>query len=140
MSRRARHQARYKAVQAIYQADLGQNSATDLCQQFRQFQDMNDCDHEFFDLLVRGVLKESAALDEAYGQHLDRTVEELDPIERSVLRLAAYELKFEFETPYKVVINEAVELTKTFGAEGGHKYINGVLDKTAKTLRPLEVR
>ncbi|MEP6907456.1 MAG: transcription antitermination factor NusB, partial [Pseudoxanthomonas sp.] len=95
-------------------------------------------DLEYFDDLVRGVVKHRASLDEALVGYLDRSVEEVDPIERAVLRLSAYELIHRLDVPYRVVLNEAIEIAKRFGSEHGHTYVNGVLDKAAGKWRPAE--
>ena len=106
--------------------------------QFQHEQDMDVADLDYFEDLLHGVEHNVAALDAALRPHLDREVEQVDPIERAVLRLAAYELKFRPDVPYRVVLNEAIEVTKRFGADHGHTYVNGVLDKLAGDLRALE--
>jgi N utilization substance protein B len=95
-------------------------------------------DLEYFEDLLHGVETNVEALDEALRPHIDREVAQIDPIERAALRLAAYELKFRPDVPYRVVINEAIEVTKRFGADHGHSYVNGVLDKLAGELRVTE--
>jgi N utilization substance protein B len=106
--------------------------------QFRHEQDMEVADLEYFEDLLHGVEKNVDALDEVLRPHIDREVAQVDPIERAALRLAAYELKFRPDVPYRVVINEAIEVTKRFGADHGHSYVNGVLDKLAGELRVVE--
>ena len=93
----------------------------------------------FFRELLEGVLKETGALDEALAPHLDRGLEELSPIEHGALLIGAYELSHTLNVPYKVAINEAVNLTKKYGGTDGHKFVNGVLDKLAKVTRQVEV-
>jgi N utilization substance protein B len=90
--------------------------------------------------LLHGVDKHVDAIDEALKPYIDRDVAQIDPIERAALRLAAYELKYRPDVPYRVVINEAIEVTKRFGADHGHSYVNGVLDKLAAELRGIEKR
>ena len=99
---------------------------------------MEVADIEYFEDLLRGVETNVAGLDQCLRPHIDREVEQVDPIERAALRLAAYELKFRPDVPYRVVINEAIEVTKRFGADHGHSYVNGVLDKLAGELRATE--
>ena len=97
-------------------------------------------DLEYFEDLVRGVLRHIETLDTALAPHLDRGIDEVDAIERAALRIAAYELIHRPDVPYRVVINEAIDSTKRFGSEHGHTYVNGVLDKAAVALRGVEVR
>ena len=101
-------------------------------------QDAKRFDAAYFAELVRGVPTRLDELDSALAPCVDRALESVDPVERAILRLGAYELIEHPEIPYRVVINEAVELAKTFGAEKGHRYVNGVLDKAARALRPIE--
>jgi N utilization substance protein B len=108
--------------------------------QFRHEQDMEVADLEYFEDLLRGIERHVAELDEALTPYIDREVGQIDPIERAALRIAAYELKFRPDVPYRVVINEAIEVTKRFGADHGHSYVNGVLDKLASQLRGTEKR
>jgi N utilization substance protein B len=105
----------------------------------RQAHGFDKADREHFDALLHGAINNSIALREDFAPLIDRTVAELSPIEHAVLLIGAYELKNHIEIPYRVVINEAVELTKSFGGLDGHKYVNGVLDKLAAKLRPNEV-
>jgi N utilization substance protein B len=97
--------------------------------------DMHKVDMEYFQALLRGVAERTEELDKAIKPYLGRLPEELDPVEKAILRLATLELVERFDTPFKVVINESIELAKTFGAEESHKFVNGVLDKAVKTLR-----
>ena len=112
----------------------------DLIAQFAHEQAHEIADLVYFEDLVRGVLRHAGELDAALAGHLDRTVEEVDPIERAALRIAAYELVHRPDVPYRVVINEAIDSTKRFGSEHGHTYVNGVLDKAAASLRSLEAQ
>jgi N utilization substance protein B len=97
------------------------------------------CDKAHFDALLHGCIREAADLDAVLAAQVDRATQELSPVEHAVLMIGAYELKHCLDVPYKVAINEAVELAKSFGGTDGHKYVNGVLDKAAADLRPTEV-
>ena len=109
-------------------------------EQFRHEQDMEIADLEYFEDLLRGVEKNLVELDAGIRQHIDREISEVDPIERAVMRIAAYELRHRPDVPYRVIINEALEVTKRFGADQGHTYVNGVLDKLAGQWRDVEYR
>ena len=130
--------ARQAAVQALYQWQLTGQTPEDIETHFISDHELKDVDIEYFHRMVREVPLHLHELDDHLTPHLDRGIEEVDPVERAILRLGAYELEFCLEIPYKVVINEAVELAKTFGAEHGHKYVNAVLDKVAGKLRKSE--
>lgn len=134
----ARSRARRRALQAIYAWQMSGSSVRSVIEQFRHEQDMQVADLEYFEDLVRGVDAHCAELDAGLAPFLDREIEQVDPIERATLRLGAYELKHRPDVPYRVVLNEAVELAKRFGAEHGHTYVNGVLDKLAREWRPAE--
>ncbi|MEO7072508.1 MAG: transcription antitermination factor NusB [Rhodanobacter sp.] len=134
----ARSRSRRRALQALYAWQVSGSAMAGVITQFQHEQDMEVADLEYFEDLLRGVERHVTALDAALRPHLDREVEQVDPIERAVLRLAAYELKFRPDVPYRVVINEAIEVTKRFGADHGHTYVNGVLDKLAGDLRAME--
>ena len=134
----ARSRSRRRALQALYAWQMSGSAMTAVITQFQHEQDMDVADLDYFEDLLHGVEHNVAALDAALRPHLDREVEQVDPIERAVLRLAAYELKFRPDVPYRVVLNEAIEVTKRFGADHGHTYVNGVLDKLAGDLRALE--
>ncbi|HET7931548.1 MAG TPA: transcription antitermination factor NusB [Rhodanobacteraceae bacterium] len=133
-----RSRARRRAAQALYAWELGGNPMSRVIEDFRHEQDMQIADIEYFEDLLNGVAEHRQELDEGLAPFLDRDVERVDPIERAVLRLAAYELKYRLDVPYRVVLNEAVEVAKRFGAEQGHTYVNGVLDKLARTWRATE--
>lgn len=133
-----RARARRRALQAVYAWQMSGGFANDVISQFAHEQAHEIADLEYFEDLVRGVLQHRAALDEALAGYLDRTVEEVDPIERAVLRLSAYELQHRIDVPYRVVLNEAIEIAKRFGSEHGHTYVNGVLDRAALEWRPAE--
>lgn len=136
---RKRSRARHHAVQAVYQWQLTGHDVGEIVSQFLASQDPKTFDVEYFRELLRGVAMNLGRLDGWIAPHIDRPIEQLDLVERAILRLGAYELGFRPEVPYRVAINEAVELAKTFGAEEGHKYVNGVLDKLARELRSAEV-
>lgn len=129
-----RRRARECAVQAIYSWYISQNSVEEVELAFLTDQDMKGVDMAYFRKLLRGVVANVADIDEKLSPCLDRASEEVDPIERSILRLSAYELIYELDVPYKVVINEGIEVAKVFGSDDSHKYINGVLDKLAPRL------
>jgi N utilization substance protein B len=136
----ARSRSRRRALQAIYAWQLSGAGERDLIAQFAHEQAHEVADLEYFEDLVRGVLRHVAELDQALAGHLDRTVDEVDPIERAALRIAAYELVHRPDVPYRVVLNEAIDSTKRFGSEHGHTYVNGVLDKAAASLRSVEAQ
>ena len=136
----ARSRARRRALQAVYAWQLSGNRIDGVIEQFRHEQDMQIADLDYFEELVAGVAREHAELDAGFAPFLDRDVDRVDPIERAVLRIAAYEMRHRIDVPYRVVINEAVETTKRFGAEHGHTYVNGVLDRLAAAWRSAEYR
>ena len=135
----ARSRARRRALQAIYAWQMSGQPIAKVIEQFRDEQDMEIADLTYFEDLVRGIDKHRDELDVELRRFLDREIAQEDPIERGVLRIAAYEMLQRPDIPYRVVINEAIETTKRFGAEHGHTYINGVLDKAAATWRAAEV-
>lgn len=131
-----RRRARECAVQAIYSWQVSKNDLSDVEANFIAEQDMKGVDSKYFRELLNGVAKNTAILDEKMTPFLtSRTTGELGEVELAVLRIATYELLRREDVPYKVVINEAIELTKIFGAEDSHKFVNGVLDKLAPTIR-----
>lgn len=132
----ARRKARKLAVQAIYSWQLSDNSMSDIEAQFLTDNDTSKIDVDYFLILVRGVAGQVKSLDEAVSPFLDRPLKDLDQVERAVLRLAAFELRDRLDVPYKVAINEAIELAKSFGADDSHRFVNGVLDKAIDSLRP----
>lgn len=135
----SRRRARELALQGIYQWRLTGGDIAQIEKQIREEKGSGRYDAEFFSGLLRGVLAQHAELEAAVRPHLDRDLAELSPVELSVLLLGAYELSQHPEVPYRVVINEAVELAKTFGGTDGHKFVNGVLDKLAVQVRAVEV-
>lgn len=135
----ARRKARELALQAVYSWQMTNNPVHQIELHIATSNNMDKVDMGYFQELLRGVAKEAAELDEAIRPYLGRLPEELDVVEKAVLRLATYELTKRIDVPYKVVINEAIELAKGFGAEESHKFVNGVLDKAVKTLRKHEL-
>lgn len=129
-----RRRARECAVQALYSWYVSQNDVAEVELSFVTEQDLKGVDVPYFRKLFRNTVANLETVDAIMSEFLDRTSEELTPIERAILRLSVYELKYELDVPYKVVINEAIEVAKTFGAEDSHKYINGILDKVAPAL------
>ncbi|MCX7562802.1 transcription antitermination factor NusB [Xanthomonadaceae bacterium XH05] len=134
----ARSRARRRALQALYAWQLSGQDIAQVIAQFRSEQDMEIADLEYFEDLLRGVNGNLAKIDEELRRFVDRDIAQIDPIERGVLRLAAYELLFRIDVPYRVVLNEAIETTKRFGADHGHSYVNGVLDRAAAEWRGAE--
>jgi transcription antitermination protein NusB len=132
----AKRQAREIALQALYAWQL---SGGDPLDEARQQEGFERTDAKFVDNLLRGVLERAAALEQLIVPHLDRQFARLSPIERAILYIGAYELEAHPQTPFKVVLNEAIELGKSFGATDGHRFVNGVLEKIAVALRPEEV-
>jgi len=134
----ARSRARRRALQAVYAWQMAGAKANEVIAQFAHEQAHEVADLAYFEDLVRGVDSHRAELDKALTPFLDREVEQVDPIERAALRIAAYELRHRLDVPYRVVINEAIESVKRFGAEHGHTYVNGVLDHAAADWRAVE--
>ena len=135
-----RTRARRRALQAVYAWQLSGASARDIVTQFAHEQAREIADLAYFEDLVHGVDTHRDALDAALAPFLDRGIDEVDPIERAALRIAAYEFTHRQDVPYRVVINEALESVKRFGSEHGHTYVNGVLDHAAAALRSVEVQ
>jgi N utilization substance protein B len=133
-----RHRARELALQGVYQWRMTASDAVQIEKQMFAEKNLGRYDKELFSKLLRGTLSQHAGLEAMLGPHLDRPLSELSAVELSVLLLGAFELTQHLEVPYKVVINEAVELAKTFGGTDGHKFVNGVLDKLAPQARATE--
>jgi N utilization substance protein B len=131
----SRRRARRRALQALYQWHLTGQEVDEILNQFREEQDFSNVDTELFATLVRKVSKDQADLDEKIEPFLDRPVKQLDVIEHVILSIGTYELLYSIEVPHQVVIDEAINLAKQFGAEKGHSFVNGVLDKAAKQWR-----
>jgi N utilization substance protein B len=138
-SRTPRHRAREFALQGLYQWLMSQEDAGAIDAHIRQAHGFDKADAEHFDLLLHGTIRDADNLRTEIVPLIDRAIDQLSPIEHAALLIGAFELKHHIEIPYKVVINEAVELTKSFGGIDGHKYVNGVLDKLAASLRAIEV-
>lgn len=135
---RARSRARRLAMQALYQWQITQDTVSDIIRQFRESPDFRDADPDYFRVLVTDCSTLEAELLNFIENRLDRPLEQLDPVEKAILLIGVYELRDHLEVPYRVVINEGVELAKRFGGEEGHKYVNAVLDKSAVDLRDVE--
>jgi transcription antitermination protein NusB len=135
----SRRRAREFALQAIYQWLLNESPAETLLAQLKEQKDFPKADQPLAEALLRGVIANADALRQLLTPLLDRKMKELSPVEHALLLLSAFELRDHPQTPYKVIINEAIELAKSFGGTDGHKYVNGVLDKLAAELRPNEV-
>jgi len=139
-SKKARRWARERAVQALYQQVMNRTPVDQLDGQFLEDPFMLKVDLDLFRRIVRGVSAAEQELDQAYAPMLDRPLDELDPIERAILRMGAFELVHCLDVPRAVAINEAVEVAKIYGATDSHRYINGVLDRLADNVRPHESR
>ena len=133
-----RRKARHYGLQALYQWTLSGASPSDIEAEFRVDNDFRHTDGEYFNALLCGVIADVEALELVFEPALDRGLDDLDPIERNLLRLGTFELRDRIDVPYKVVISEAVALAKKFGATDSHRYINGVLDKISRELRTVE--
>lgn len=139
-SRGSRRRSRELALQALYQWLLNRDEADVLCVQAAENKDYARADTSYFQLLARGVIERVGELHAALQPFLDRPVQQLSPIEHALLLVGAYELLYAPEVPYRVAINEAVELAKAYGGTDGHKYVNGVLDKLASQARQAETK
>ena len=131
-----RRKARELAVQAIYSWQLSKNAVSDIEINFITENSKRRFDIEYFQLLLRGVTNNVVELDLAISPHVDRPIDDIDHIEKAILRVGVFELSSCQEVPYRVVINEAIELAKLFAADDSHKFVNGVLDKAVKLIRP----
>jgi N utilization substance protein B len=137
--RSARRRAREVALQGLYQWLLSRADAAEIEAHLQEHESFDKLDREHLDALLHGCIAEAAELDTMLARHVDRKTSLLSPVEHAVLLIGSYELKHCIEIPYRVVINEGVELAKSFGGTDGHKFVNGVLDKAAAELRPVEV-
>lgn len=135
----ARHRARQVTLQALYQWSMAGGDIKDIEIEFHQHAHMQDVDVTYFHELLHEIPSQLSNIDECIIPYLDRSINELNPIELIALRIATYELLYRLEVPYKVVLNEALELTKIFGTEEGYKYVNGVLDKICQQVRKDEI-
>jgi len=129
-----RHNARRYALQALYQWHYAHPDVSDVACQFKEDNSLDDADTDYFNELVTGTIKHVADIDQHMRPHLLREIAVLNPVELSILRVAIFELVYRVDVPYKVIINEALELTKEFGAQDGHKFVNAVLDAVVATL------
>ncbi len=139
-AKNSRRRARQAAVQALYQWQLTEQPPEQIESHFISDHELNGVDIEYFHHLVLEIPLHQHELDDHLQPHLERTIGEVDPVERAILRIGVFEFEFHPEIPYKVILNEAVELAKVFGAEHGHKFVNGVLDKVAAKLRAVEMK
>jgi len=135
----ARRRARHYGMQALYQWQMTKTALGEIELQFLADYDFTKTDVEYFHDIIHTIPANLAELESAFVPFLDRSIDDLDPIELALLRLGSYELVKRIDIPYKVSINEAVALAKKFGATDGHKYINGVLDKLAREVRVIEI-
>ena len=131
-----RRKARHFAVQAIYQWQMTQDNVGDIEEQFKLDQEMKKVDMDYFRELLSGVAGHVNKLDATFSPYLSRKLDDLDMVDKAILRLATFELLFRKDVPYRVVINEGIELAKAFAAEDSHKFVNGVLDKVVKAFGP----
>ena len=136
----ARTRSRELVLQALYQKQIAGHGISELLEQFREQTAYQRVDQEHFEQMLREICKTEDDLDKAIDDVIDRPLEQLDPVERGVLLIGVFELKERIDVPYRVVINEGVNLAKRFGAIDGHKYINACLDNAAQSLREIEVK
>ncbi|MFP3979618.1 transcription antitermination factor NusB [uncultured Marinobacter sp.] len=135
-----RRRARILAMQGLYQRHFTKSPISDIEAEFMVDNDMTKVDSLYFRDVLRGVHREQAELDKLIEPFLDRPLLEVDPVELAIVRVGAYELRHRVDVPYKVVINEGIELAKRFGGTEGHKFVNSVLDKLGRRLRLAETR
>lgn len=136
---RRRSNARRLAMQALYQQQIGDDHWKSLRAQFHDDPEFHRVDPEYFDELLEQCVERGTELAAILTPNFDRPADQIDPVERAILLIGCYELKERLDIPYRVVINEGVELAKRFGAEEGHRYVNAILDRTAGELRKVEV-
>ncbi len=137
---KARSRARRLAMQSLYEWQIADNTPSDILSTYLNEHDLKSTDKAYFETLLLGVSKHQSEIDTALTPHLARPLDEVDPIELAILRLACYELIHHLDVPYRVVLNEAIELAKQFGAESGHRFVNGILDRVATEVRAMEVK
>ena len=130
-----RHKARHFALQAIYQWQMTGDSAQEIERQFLEDQPLKGADLDYMHDLISGVVANAMDLDEIYSPFLSRPLKDLDLVDKAILRLATFELKYRQEIPFRVIINEAIELAKSFAEQDSHKFVNGVLDKVVKQIK-----
>jgi N utilization substance protein B len=136
----ARTNARKAAVQALYQWQMTGQSLVEIERQFVEEERLKEVQKSYFTELFHGVPKNLGVIDEALNEFVDRPVDMVDPVERAILRIGAYELLHRLDMPYRVILNESINLAKYFGADGSHKYVNGILDKIAQKTRAVEIK
>lgn len=136
----ARTNARRSAVQALYQWQMTGQNLSEIERQFLEEDRLKNAQKSYFTELFYGIPKNLAAIDQALSEFVDRPVDKIDPVERAILRIGVYELMHRLDMPYRVVLNEGINLAKDFGADGSHKYVNGILDKVAQKQRALEIK
>lgn len=137
---KARTMARQRLLQALYQWQHTGQDVNDIEVQFLTEQEMGKVEVPYFRELLHKILESVDIIDEEITSLIDRPMEQVDPVEKAILRIGTYELMHRPEIPYRVVINEGVELAKVYGADQSHKYVNGILDKIAQKLRSVEIR
>lgn len=130
-----RHKARHFALQAVYQWQMTGDNPTEIERQFREDQPIHGADLDYMHDLISGVITNIAQIDETFSPYLSRPLDDLDEVDKAVLRLGTFELMFRQEVPFRVVINEAIMLAKSFAEKDSHKFVNGVLDKVVRNLR-----
>ncbi|MBT3308134.1 MAG: transcription antitermination factor NusB [Gammaproteobacteria bacterium] len=133
-----RSRSRRAAVQALYQWSISAQPAPEIVSQFREEGILERADGELFEKIVGGLIDEAIAVDQALSPHLSREIDQVDPVEKALLRLGGYELLYMPEVPYRVVLNEYINLSKTFGSAKSHQFINAALDKVAREARAVE--
>ncbi|NOY16542.1 MAG: transcription antitermination factor NusB [Gammaproteobacteria bacterium] len=138
MSGSSRHLARRAAIQALYQWEMTQQSRQEIEKHFLADDCLQKVDNEYFKELVHEIPRLVEDIDGSLSSFIDRDITLVDPIEKAVLRLAAYELIYHAEIPYRVVLNEAIELSRTFGSDNGYRFVNGILDKMGAEVRSAE--
>ncbi|MBE0436714.1 MAG: transcription antitermination factor NusB [Methylomicrobium sp.] len=136
----ARTNARKAAVQALYQWQMTGQNLSAIEMQFLEEERLKDAQKSYFNELFHGIPKSLDVIDEVLTQFVDRPVEAIDPVERAILRIGVYELMNRLDMPYRVVLNESINLAKCFGADGSHRYVNGILDKVAQQKRAAEIQ
>jgi N utilization substance protein B len=135
----ARTNARKAAVQALYQWQMTGQSLVEIERQFIEDERLKDAQKSYFSELFHGVPRNIDLIDQILSEFVDRPIDMIDPVERAILRIGAYEMTNRLDMPYRVVLNESINLAKYFGADGSHKYINGILDKVAQQKRTIEI-
>jgi N utilization substance protein B len=136
----ARTNARKAAVQALYQWQMTGQNLSEIERQFLEEERLKDAQKSYFTELFYGVPKNLEQLDLALSEFVDRPVDSVDPVERAILRIGTYELLHRLDMPYRVILNESINLAKCFGADGSHRYVNGILDKIAQQQRAVEIK